>query len=184
MGDVLGHFPARYRRDVRRNAEKARRRTHVEAAARMTRLEGSRREFVEEPPIMVRLANTEHGPHEAVGLLSGYLDSLGEDRRELLGRFRLMDVARKTVGVGSVGTRCWVALFEGRDHGAGDPLVLQIKEANASVLEPYAGARSRRTTASGSSSGSVARSRRVTSSSAGRRARSPGATTTSASCGT
>ena len=59
---------------------------------------------------------------------------------ELLGRFRLMDVARKTVGVGSVGTRCWVALFEGRDHGAGDPLVLQIKEANASVLEPYAGA--------------------------------------------
>ncbi len=140
MGDVLGHFPARYRRDVRRNAEKARRRTHVEAAARMTRLEGSRREFVEEPPLMVRLANTEHGPHEAVGLLSGYLDSLGEDRRELLGRFRLMDVARKTVGVGSVGTRCWVALFEGRDHGAGDPLVLQIKEANASVLEPYAGA--------------------------------------------
>ena len=73
-------------------------------------------------------------------MLVGYRESLAEDRRELLAGSGSMDVARKTVGVGSVGTRCWVALFEGRDHGAGDPLVLQIKEANAVVLEPYAGA--------------------------------------------
>ena len=72
-------------------------------------------------------------------MFAGYRESLRDDRRELLDRFRLLDVARKTVGVGSVGTRCWVALFEGRRHGAGDPLVLQIKEAGPSVLEPFAG---------------------------------------------
>ena len=139
INDVLDHFPLRYRRDIQRNVARARRRTHHEAAARLTRLEGGRRQFVEDPPLIVRLANTEHHPEEALGVLAGYRESLAEDRQELLDRYRLMDVARKTVGVGSVGTRCWVALFEGREHGVGDPLVLQIKEANASVLEPYAG---------------------------------------------
>ena len=139
MGDVLDHFPSRYRAEVRRNVARAERRTHLEAAARLTRFEGGRRRFVEDPPLLIRLENTNHDPEEAVGMLAGYRESLTEDRRQLLDRYRLMDVARKTVGVGSVGTRCWVALFEGRDHGAGDPLVLQIKEANASVLEPYAG---------------------------------------------
>ena len=139
IGDVLGHFPTRYRAGVRRNVARAERRTHLEAAERLTRFEGGRRRFVEDPPLLIRLENTNHEPEEAIGLLAGYRESLTEDRRELLDRFRLMDVARKTVGVGSVGTRCWVALFEGRHRGAGDPLVLQIKEANASVLEPYAG---------------------------------------------
>jgi uncharacterized protein (DUF2252 family) len=139
VGDVLGHFPSRYRRGIVRNVERARRRTHVEAAARLTRLEGGRREFMEDPPLLVRLANTEHHPEEALAVFAGYRESLRDDRRELLDRFRLLDVARKTVGVGSVGTRCWVALFEGRRHGAGDPLVLQIKEAGPSVLEPFAG---------------------------------------------
>ena len=64
--------------------------------------------------------------------------SLGEDRRYLFGTYRFVDMARKVVGVGSVGTRAWVFLLVGRDGK--DPLVLQAKEAQASVLEPYLGA--------------------------------------------
>jgi uncharacterized protein (DUF2252 family) len=55
-------------------------------------------------------------------------------------RYRLLDVARKVVGVGSVGTRCWVGLFEGRDDPEGDLIILQAKQAMASVLEPHVGA--------------------------------------------
>jgi uncharacterized protein (DUF2252 family) len=66
-----------------------------------------------------------------------YRRTLQPDRRRLIESYRLVDFARKVVGVGSVGTRCWIALFLGRD--AKDPLFLQIKEAEASVLEPYAG---------------------------------------------
>ena len=68
----------------------------------------------------------------------------------LLERFRFVDIARKVVGVGSVGTRAWVVLMLGRDDD--DPLLLQVKEAQASVLEPYLGAQPvPATTASGSS---------------------------------
>ncbi|MGB3136054.1 MAG: DUF2252 family protein, partial [Nodosilinea sp.] len=67
-----------------------------------------------------------------------YMASLGGDRRFLLSRYRLLDVARKVVGVGSVGTRCWVAYLEGND--ASDPLFLQVKEAQPSVLAPYSDA--------------------------------------------
>ena len=70
--------------------------------------------------------------------LERYAESLDEDRRYLLGTYRFVDMARKVVGVGSVGTRAWVLLFVGR--GGRDPLVLQMKEAQASVLEPYLGA--------------------------------------------
>ncbi len=137
---VVRHFPSRYRSLLHRNAARARRRTHLAAAERLTAFEDGRRQFVEAPPVIIRLANTSHRPEEALGLFAGYRASLSEDRRQLLDRFHLMDVARKTVGIGSVGTRCWVALFEGRAHGAGDPLILQIKEAGPSVLEPYVGA--------------------------------------------
>jgi len=64
-----------------------------------------------------------------------YRETLDDDRRKLLERFEFVDAARKVVGVGSVGTRCFVVLLQGRD--AGDPLFLQVKEATASVLEPY-----------------------------------------------
>ena len=66
-----------------------------------------------------------------------YRRTLQPDRRTLIESYRLVDFARKVVGVGSVGTRCWIALFLGRDDG--DPLFLQIKEAEASVLEAHAG---------------------------------------------
>jgi uncharacterized protein (DUF2252 family) len=72
------------------------------------------------------------------GLLATYGRSLRADRRALLRRHRYVHLARKVVGVGSVGTRAWIVLLVGRDGS--DPLFLQVKEAEASVLEPYAGA--------------------------------------------
>jgi uncharacterized protein (DUF2252 family) len=65
-----------------------------------------------------------------------YLSSVAPDRRHVLSRFRVVEAAVKAVGVGSVGTRCFVLLLVGRDHG--EPLFLQIKEASRSALEPYA----------------------------------------------
>jgi uncharacterized protein (DUF2252 family) len=76
--------------------------------------------------------------HEALhGLIRTYRRTLSGDRRRLLERFRYVDAARKVVGVGSVGTRAWIILLLGRDND--DPLFLQAKEAEASVLEPYLG---------------------------------------------
>jgi uncharacterized protein (DUF2252 family) len=69
--------------------------------------------------------------------LSGYRDSMSPSHQSLLDRYELRDAAIKVVGIGSVGTRCWVLLFMA---GEGDPLFLQVKEARASILEPYAGA--------------------------------------------
>ena len=71
------------------------------------------------------------------GFLADYRTSLRPELQTLLGGYRVVDMARKVVGVGSVGTRAWVVLLAGRDGS--DPLVLQAKEAEASVLEPYAG---------------------------------------------
>ena len=105
-----------------------------------------------------------------------------ESRRDFLERYRFVDFALKVVGVGSVGTRCFVVVLEGRDEN--DPLILQAKEATASVLEPYLAAEpARATTPSASSSASSSCRRPPTSSSAGREARAA-ATSTCASCGT
>jgi len=71
-------------------------------------------------------------------LVEGYASGLDEDRRYVFQSYRFVDMARKVVGVGSVGTRAWIFLLVGRDGQ--DPLVLQAKEAQASVLEPYLGA--------------------------------------------
>jgi uncharacterized protein (DUF2252 family) len=96
------------------------------------------------PPLLVPLRELFDAAHardeqEYVReLIGGYAAGLDEDRRYLFGTYRFVDMARKVVGVGSVGTRAWVFLLVGRDGL--DPLVLQAKEAQASVLEPYLGA--------------------------------------------
>ena len=96
------------------------------------------------PPLLVPLRdlfNKAHPQNETEyvqELMARYADSLDEDRRYLFGTYRFVDMARKVVGVGSVGTRATVFLLVGRDGK--DPLVLQAKEAPASVLEPYRGA--------------------------------------------
>jgi len=75
---------------------------------------------------------------EALGLaLESYMKSLADDRRTLLEQYRVVDIARKVVGVGSVGTRCWILFLAGSEGK--DPLFLQFKEAQPSVLAPYLG---------------------------------------------
>ncbi|WP_052050875.1 DUF2252 domain-containing protein [Leptolyngbya sp. KIOST-1] len=124
---------------TQRMLAKARERNHLQVLDRMTDLVDDRHHIVESPPLVVRAETLGDRPAvEAAirSLLDSYGASLSEDRRFLLSRYRLIDVARQVVGVGSVGTRCWVAYLEGKD--ASDPIFLQIKEAQPSVLAPYA----------------------------------------------
>jgi uncharacterized protein (DUF2252 family) len=142
VDDVLAHFPKAYRPRVERHLGRARRKTHARAVTKLTEVVHGRRRFLENPPLLVRLHRTEFDMDDARGLLEGYRQSLADDRRYILDRFELVDVARKVVGIGSVGTRCWIALFQGPEHPhtRGDWIVLQVKQAGASVLEPYMGA--------------------------------------------
>ena len=140
LDDMMGHFPRRYRHLVTRDIAKSKRKNHLRALNKLTEMVDGHRRFIEDPPLLVRLDRTEHGIDDVMAVIDGYRASLPDERRALFDRFELVDVARKVVGVGSVGTRCWVSLFEGPDHPGGDPLFLQVKQAGASVLEPYVGA--------------------------------------------
>ena len=126
------------RERAKRIFSKAIARNHLQVLVKMTDLVDDRHCIVEQAPFVVRETHTSKGRPvtEALGyLLADYLDSLAPDRRALLSRYQVIDVAQKVVGVGSVGTRCWVALLQGRD--ADDPLFLQVKEAQPSVLSLY-----------------------------------------------
>ncbi|MFF1834363.1 DUF2252 domain-containing protein [Streptomyces sp. NPDC058231] len=136
-------LPKRGRRNLARAVARARTRDSLQAFDKLTEVAGGRLRIAADPPLLVPLADLfpDAGGEEMMArfrkLIAGYGRSLPSDRRFLLADFRLVDVARKVVGVGSVGTRCWIVLLLGRDGG--DPLVLQAKEAGASVLAPYAG---------------------------------------------
>ena len=113
---------------------KARGRGHLQAHSRLTRVVDGRRIIVDDPPLLVRVV--EEGLREQIDdILQTYRSTLQDDRRYLLDRYRFVDVARKVVGVGSVGTRAYIVLLEGRDED--DPLFLQVKEAQASLLESF-----------------------------------------------
>jgi uncharacterized protein (DUF2252 family) len=122
----------------------ARRKTSVRAVSRLTETVHGELRFRSVPPLLVPLRELfdpahPHGEAEYVReLLHEYASGLDDDRRYLFETYRFVDMARKVVGVGSVGTRAWIFLLVGR--GGKDPLVLQAKEAQASVLEPYTGA--------------------------------------------
>jgi len=124
---------------------KARTRSGDRAVHRLTEIRDGERRFVSAPPLLVTLDDLLPGDARAElegrirHILRAYHRSLPPDRRWLLEQYRLVDLARKVVGVGSVGTRCWVVLFVGRDDD--DTLVLQVKEAGPSVLAAYAGER-------------------------------------------
>lgn len=119
---------------VDRSIEGARRRTNLQAMAKLTTVVNGERRFVDDPPLLTRVG-AEQAELLGVEAMAAYRDTLVSDRAALLDHFHVVDVARKVVGVGSVGTRCYVLLMQGVDGG--DPLMLQIKEATASVLEPY-----------------------------------------------
>jgi uncharacterized protein (DUF2252 family) len=120
---------------------KSREQGPVQVLAKMTQLVDDQQRIVEHKPLIVRETHTLDGHPIApmlVTVLGHYAASLSEERRQLLSRYHVVDVARKVVGVGSVGTRCWIILLRG--NGPTDPLFLQYKEAQPSVLAPYASA--------------------------------------------
>jgi uncharacterized protein (DUF2252 family) len=118
-------------------------RTHdtAHAVVKLTRLVDGALRFVSNPPLIVPIGELADGRHDLETELRAdyraYRRSLERDRRVLLERYRYGDLAHKVVGIGSVGTRCWVLLLLGKDER--DPLLLQLKEARASVLEPSLG---------------------------------------------
>lgn len=121
------------RAEVRRAADRARRRTSDRALPRFTHEVGGARRIVEEPPLITRLPDEEA---EAVGAaLDDYLHTLAPHWRRALGGYTVLDVAHKVVGVGSVGLRAYVALLEGSDPD--DVVFLQLKQARRSVLARY-----------------------------------------------
>jgi uncharacterized protein (DUF2252 family) len=117
-----------------KSIKKARGRDSLQALSKLTRVVDGRRRFEEDPPLLTRVVEDELR-EQIDDILRTYRRTLQDDRRHLLDRYRFVDAARKVVGVGSVGTRAFVVLLEGRDED--DPLFLQVKEAKASVLEPY-----------------------------------------------
>jgi uncharacterized protein (DUF2252 family) len=123
--------------------ERARAHDTVQVFDKLTHVVDGRRQIAPDPPLLTRLQDllpdAERGALETeiTRLIERYGETLQTDRRFLLRGYRVADMARKVVGVGSVGTRCWIVLLLGRDDE--DPLFLQAKEADESVLAPYVG---------------------------------------------
>jgi len=135
----------RQRKMMDKGMAKARTRDSMQEVAKLTHLVDGRPRIVADPPLIVPIADllpkdTDQAAFEAQlkDLLAGYRGTLATDRRFLLEQYEYADMARKVVGVGSVGTRCWIVLMLGRDES--DPLFLQVKEAEASVLSRFVGA--------------------------------------------
>ena len=128
---------------LKRNEARTRSKDSLKAFAKLTRLVDGERRIESDPPLIVPIEDLvdperAQAAHEAFrALIRSYRRTLSGDRRRLLERFRYVHAARKVVGVGSVGTRAWIVLLLGRDGE--DPLFLQAKEAQPSVLEPYLG---------------------------------------------
>jgi uncharacterized protein (DUF2252 family) len=122
---------------------KARTRDSLHALRKLTTTDGGRHRIISDPPLIVPISeltgfDIDDLRERLQALLAGYRDTLQSDRRHLVDHFTLTDIAHKVVGVGSVGTRAWVLLLEGGPEG--EVLVLQAKQAQASVLAAYAGA--------------------------------------------
>jgi uncharacterized protein (DUF2252 family) len=136
-------FKAKQVKRTQKTLAKARTRDSMSSFAKLTASVNGRAEIVDQSPLIVPLRVLLEGADREVWMdwlrkmMRTYRNSLEYDRRALLEQFRLVDFARKVVGVGSVGTRAWIALLFGRDGE--DPLFLQMKEAEASVLEEYLG---------------------------------------------
>ena len=130
------------RKRFERTVAKGEGKNSLKAVEKLTRVEDGRPRFVSDPPTLVPLDELAASADASAVVssssewlrerLSSYAASLQYDRRLLVESYELVDFARKVVGVGSVGTRCWIVLMRGRDDD--DPLFLQIKEAQSSVL--------------------------------------------------
>lgn len=132
---------AKRRTLMQRNVAKARTKDSLRALGKLTKMIDGQPRIVSDAPLIVPIEDlASEQVHQALedftrGVSRGYLRSLTGDRRRLLERFRYVHAARKVVGVGSVGTHDWIVLMLGK--GNDDPLFLQLKEAQSSVLEPF-----------------------------------------------
>ena len=141
---LAGELDKPMTRRLDKGVAKARSRDHRHTLAKLTEVVDGRRRIISDPPTVMRLGDLLPGmSHDEVedavqGLVEDYADSLPPGSRELVRSFTVVDMARKVVGVGSVGTRCWIVLLRGRDDD--DPLFLQVKEAQRSVLAAHLGA--------------------------------------------
>jgi uncharacterized protein (DUF2252 family) len=128
---------------LEQGVSKGRTKDSLKAFAKLTHVVDGEPRIISDPPLIVPIAelaenrSAEEITTAVLTLFEGYRRSLQSDRRRLLEGYRYVDLARKVVGVGSVGTRCWILLLLGRDDS--DPLFLQIKETGSSVLERYHG---------------------------------------------
>ncbi len=125
-----------FRSYITKQREKSRQRSSLQMFPKLTIQVDGRYRLKQDPPLIAHLDDEELA-HQLSGLVEAYRPTVQEDRRVLLNKYLCIDVAQKVVGVGSVGTRCYVVLLLGNDSN--DPLLLQIKEAQASVLERYLG---------------------------------------------
>jgi uncharacterized protein (DUF2252 family) len=139
-----GQLKARQRKAVDEGLAKARTKDSMQAVDKLTHVVDGKPRIVADPPLIVpadQLIPDEIDRKRFEGLITdlvaGYRRTLETDRRYLLEQYEFCDMAHKVVGVGSVGTRCWIVLMLGRDTG--DPLFLQVKEAQDSVLCRYVG---------------------------------------------
>ncbi|HEY5355411.1 MAG TPA: DUF2252 domain-containing protein [Streptosporangiaceae bacterium] len=148
MDDFRARFDGllkdRQRKVLDKGLVKARTRDSMQELGKLTRMEDGQPRIISEPPIIVplrdllgELAGAVDIAKELRDLVGKYRRTLQPDRRVLLEQYDFADIARKVVGVGSVGTRCWIILMLGRDES--DPLFLQVKEAEESVLARFAG---------------------------------------------
>ncbi len=149
LDDLRAEFEPQMKKRQRKLVDKgmAKARTHdsMQEVAKLTHLVNGRPRIISEPPLLVPITDLlpkqmDQAAFQAQiqDLLAKYRRTLETDRRFLLETFEYADMARKVVGVGSVGTRCWIVLMLGRDES--DPLFLQVKEADKSVLAAFAGA--------------------------------------------
>jgi uncharacterized protein (DUF2252 family) len=136
---------ASQRRQLDKGMAKAFTRDSMQEVTKLTRMVDGHPRILSDPPVLVPIDELTPSETDRAGLeefltdmLSRYRRTLETDRRYLLDHYQFCDMARKVVGVGSVGTRCWIVLMLGRDES--DPLFLQVKEAEASVLSRYVGA--------------------------------------------
>jgi uncharacterized protein (DUF2252 family) len=143
LEDFSSQLKRRAVKRTRKALAKARTKDSMAAFSKLTEVVDGQARIVDQSPLIVPIEQLAEGAEreemfeQLQQLMQRYRDSLEFDRRVLIEQFELADFARKVVGVGSVGTRAWIALLLGRDGQ--DPLFLQMKEAEASVLEQFLG---------------------------------------------
>jgi hypothetical protein len=145
MAEYQSQLKAKQRKKLAKGLAKARTRDSMQEVAKLTHVVDGRPRIIADPPLIVPIADLAPDQMDSTGmetqikdLIAKYRRTLDTDRRFLLEQYEYADLARKVVGVGSVGTRCWIILMFGRDES--DPLFLQVKEADKSVLAAFAGA--------------------------------------------